>query len=69
MNVTNTSESRQGVHTTTGVVFIHPGQSRDVELTAAGEKFVDASDDLSIDGRTRKASKSGGAGEQESPAE
>lgn len=66
MKVTNTSQSRQGVHTTTGVVFIHPGQSRDVELTAAGEKFVDGSNDLSIDGRTRKAAKA--TGEQESAA-
>lgn len=60
MKVTNTSQSRQGVHTTDGVVFIHPGQSRDVELTAAGEKFVDASADLVIDGRTRKGSKADG---------
>lgn len=60
MKVTNNSAIRQGVHTTTGVVFIHPGQSRDVELTAAGEKFVDASADLVIDGRTRKGSKADG---------
>lgn len=60
MKVTNTSDTRQGVHTTTGVVFIHPGKSRDVELTAAGEKFVDASVDLVIDGRARKGSKADG---------
>ncbi|WP_430439081.1 hypothetical protein [Shinella sp.] len=69
MKVTNTSQSRQGVHTTDGVVFIHPGQSRDVELTAAGEKFIDASDDLSIEGRTRKAAKPAATGERETPAE
>ncbi|MCD1264538.1 hypothetical protein B5M44_24020 [Shinella sumterensis] len=54
MKVTNKGKERQGVHTTSGVVFIHPGKSRDVELTEAGEKLVRASQDLSIDGRTRK---------------
>jgi hypothetical protein len=54
MKVTNKGKERQGVHTASGVVFIHPGKSRDVELTDAGEKLVRASQDLSIDGRTRK---------------
>ncbi len=46
MKIKNTSDVRQAVHTTTGVVFIHPGKTRDVELTEAGEKFVNASSDL-----------------------
>lgn len=57
MKVTNTSEERQAVHTTSGVVFIHPGRSREVQLTPEGEKFVDASPALSIDGRPRKTAK------------
>jgi len=43
MRITNTSDERQAVHTTAGVVFIHPGKSRDVELTPEGEKIVSAS--------------------------
>ena len=54
MKVTNKGEERQGIHTTSGVIFLHPGKSRDVELTEAGKKLVRASQDLSIDGRTRK---------------
>ena len=46
MKVTNTSDERQAVHTTAGVVFIHPGKTRDVELSEAGEKLVSASDVL-----------------------
>ena len=46
MNSTNTSDERQAVHTTAGVVFIHPGKTRDVELSEAGEKLVSASDVL-----------------------
>ncbi|UNK39378.1 hypothetical protein MNR02_06635 [Shinella sp. H4-D48] len=46
MKVTNNSDERQAVHTTAGVVFIHPGKTRDVELSEAGEKLVSASDVL-----------------------
>lgn len=46
MKIRNTSDERQAVHTTTGVVFIHPGKTRDVELSEAGEKLVLASSDL-----------------------
>ena len=50
--ITNTSDVKQAVHTTTGVVFIHPGKDRDVDLTAEGMKFAEATDGLKIDGRT-----------------
>ncbi len=46
MKIRNISDERQAVHTTTGVVFIHPGKTRDVELSEAGEKLVLASSDL-----------------------
>ena len=46
MKIRNTSDERQAVHTTTGVVFIHPGKTRDVELSEAGEKLVLASSHL-----------------------
>lgn len=57
MKVTNSSDERQAVHTTAGVVFIHPGKSRDVDLTKPGEKLVEASAVLTIDGRTRRVGK------------
>lgn len=57
MKVTNTSDERQAVHTKVGVIFIHPGKSRDVDLTDAGGKLVEASAGLTIDGRTRRGSK------------
>lgn len=46
MKVRNTSDVRQAVHTTTGVVFIHPGKTWDVDLTEEGLKLVQASTDL-----------------------
>lgn len=42
--LTNTSGVKQAVHTTNGVVFIHPGQTREVELSEVGAKLVEASD-------------------------
>lgn len=50
--ITNTSEVKQAVHTTRGVVFIHPGKDRDVELTPEGMKFAEVNEGLKIDGRT-----------------
>lgn len=38
MKVTNNSKALQGVHTIAGVVYVLPGQSRDVELTEDGHK-------------------------------
>lgn len=54
MKVTNNSGERQAVHTKAGVIFIHPGKSRDVDLTDAGEKLVEEAPGLTIDGRTRR---------------
>ena len=50
--ITNTSDVKQAVHTTSGVVFIHAGRDRDVELTAEGMKFAEATEGIKIDGRT-----------------
>lgn len=50
--ITNTSDVKQAVHTTSGVVFIHPDKDRDVDLTAEGMKFAEATECLKIDGRT-----------------
>jgi hypothetical protein len=36
MKITNNSQSPQGVHAVSGVVYIKPGQTRDLELTDAG---------------------------------
>ncbi len=52
--ITNTSDVKQAVHTTSGVIFIHPGKDRDVELTPEGQKFAEATDGLKIDGRTAR---------------
>lgn len=38
--VTNISRAPQGLHTTRGVVFVHPGKSRDVEFTKEGLAFA-----------------------------
>lgn len=38
MKVTNSSKAPQGVHTKTGVLYIAPGDSVDVDLTDAGLK-------------------------------
>ncbi|MFN3833389.1 MAG: hypothetical protein ACK4SQ_14280 [Allorhizobium sp.] len=50
--ITNTSDVKQAVHTTSGVIFIHPGKDRDVELTPEGMKVAEATEGLKIDGRT-----------------
>lgn len=68
--ITNTSDVKQAVHTTSGVVFIHPGKDRDVELTAEGMKFAEANDGLKIDGRTvRKRTQKAVEAETEAEAE
>ena len=60
VKVKNTGERKEAVHTTSGVVFLHPGQERELELTEPGAKLVEASDTLTTGGkqarkRTQKA--------------
>ena len=55
MKVTNNSKAPQGVHTATGVVFVGPGESREVELTEAGHKLASRLDFLKVSGTAPKA--------------
>jgi hypothetical protein len=50
MKVTNNSKAPQGVRTGAGVVFIRPGESRDVELSADGHKQASRLKFLSVAG-------------------
>jgi len=74
MRITNKSAAPQGVHTVSGVAFIKPGQSRDLELTDAGLKqakrlsflaFADAPHPLDHDAD----GKPGGAAPNDPPSE
>ena len=55
MKVTNNSKAPQGVRTASGVVFLLPGQTRDVELTEDGHKQASRLDFLSVSGEAPKA--------------
>ncbi|RRV49577.1 hypothetical protein [Pseudomonas sp. p106] len=55
MKVTNNSKAPQGVHTVNGVVFLLPGQSRDLELTEPGHKQASRLDFLKVSGAAPKA--------------
>ncbi|MGU0809241.1 hypothetical protein ACSEQ5_14815 [Pseudomonas aeruginosa] len=55
MKVTNNSKALQGVHTATGVVFVAPGESREVELTEAGHKLASRLGFLEVSGAAPKA--------------
>lgn len=55
MKVTNNSKAPQGVHTATGVVFVAPGESREVELTEAGHKLASRLGFLKVSGAAPKA--------------
>lgn len=58
VKITNKSDIKQPVHTVAGVVFIHPGHSRDVELSEPGEKLVEKSDTLDTSAkRARKSTR------------
>lgn len=46
VKVKNTGERVEMVHTTSGVIRLHPGQERELELTEPGAKLVEASDKL-----------------------
>ena len=51
MKVTNNSKALQGVHTALGVVFILPGETKDVELTPEGHKGASRLSFLSVEGK------------------
>lgn len=51
MKVTNNSKALQGVHTALGVVFIQPGETKDVELTPEGHKGASRLSFLSVEGK------------------
>lgn len=51
MKVTNKSKALQGVHTAMGVVFILPGDTKDVELTPEGHKGASRLSFLSVEGK------------------
>lgn len=55
MKVTNNSKAPQGVRTAVGVVFLLPGQTRDVELTEDGHKQASRLDFLKVSGTPPKA--------------
>lgn len=55
MKVTNNSKALQGVHSATGVVFLKPGESKDVDLTEAGHKLASRLDFLKVSGAAPKA--------------
>lgn len=58
IKITNKSEIKQPVHTVAGVVYIQPGQSRDVELSEPGAKLVEKSDVLeTASKRARKSTR------------
>ncbi|NMX65694.1 hypothetical protein [Pseudomonas sp. WS 5079] len=51
MKVTNSSKALQGVHTTDGVVYILPGETKEVDLTSEGHKGASRLTFLSLDGK------------------
>lgn len=51
VKVKNTGERVEMVHTTSGVIRLHPGQERELELTEPGAKLVEASDTLTTGGK------------------
>lgn len=51
MKVTNNSKALQGVHTTDGVVYILPGETKEVDLTPEGHKGASRLAYLSVEGK------------------
>ena len=51
MTVTNSSKALQGVHTTDGVVYILPGETKEVDLTPEGHKGASRLTFLSLEGK------------------
>lgn len=56
MKITNNSLASQGVHAVSGVVYIRPGQTKDVELTEAGLEQAARLPFLGIEGAARDLS-------------
>jgi cell division protein FtsB len=50
MKITNISRASQGVHSTRGLVFIEPGETKDIEVAEDHVKRVKASAFLSLHG-------------------
>lgn len=63
MKVTNNSKALQGLHTDLGVMYLAPGESREVELTEAGHKLASRLDFLKVSGTAPKATE--GEGDKE----
>lgn len=51
MKVTNNSKALQGVHTTGGVIYILPGETKEVDLTAEGHKGASRLSFLGVEGK------------------
>ena len=51
MKVTNNSKALQGVHTMDGVVYILPGETKEVDLTSEGHKGASRLTFLSVEGK------------------
>ena len=51
MKVTNNSKALQGVHATNGVVYILPGETKEVDLTSEGHKGASRLAFLSVEGK------------------
>ena len=51
MKVTNNSKALQGVHTTDGVVYVLPGETKEVDLTSEGHKGASRLAFLSVEGK------------------
>lgn len=55
MKVTNNSKAPQGVHSATGVVYVLPGESKDVDLSEAGHKLASRLSFLKVYGAAPKS--------------
>ncbi|MEX5557994.1 hypothetical protein Q1J45_10495 [Pseudomonas rhodesiae] len=51
MKVTNNSKALQGVHTTDGVVYILPGETKELDLTSEGHKGASRLSFLGVEGK------------------
>lgn len=55
MKVTNNSKALQGLHTAMGLIYLTPGESREVDLTEQGHKLASRLDFLKVSGTAPKA--------------
>lgn len=51
MKVTNNSKALQGVYSATGVIYLLPGETKEVELTSAGHKGASRLSFLKVEGK------------------